>query len=67
MEQLIKNLIDHLAECRLQEYEKIEKFKKDESKDLILITSGKIIEMDLIIQYLHEMLEFNSRIKSIHL
>ncbi len=65
MEQLIRNLIDHLTESRFQEYERIEKYSKDESKDLILITSGKLMELDTIIQYLKEMLEFNSRIEPI--
>jgi hypothetical protein len=63
MEQLIKNLIDHLTDKRLLEYENIERYKQDDSKDLILITSGKLIELDSLIKHLNEMLIFYSYIQ----
>lgn len=63
MEQLIKNLIDHLTDKRLLEYENIERYNQDDSKDLILITSGKLMELDIIIQRLNEMLKFYSRLQ----
>jgi hypothetical protein len=65
MENLIKNLIDHLTEQRFKEYEKIEEYKKHDNNDLILITSGRLMEMDSIIQHLNEMLRFYSRLQPV--
>jgi len=64
MEYLIKNLIEHLIDKRNQEIMNIEKYKQDEVQDLILITSGKIMELDNIIQNLNEMLNYNTLTKS---
>jgi hypothetical protein len=64
MEYLIKNLIEHLINKRNQEIENIEKYKQNEVQDLILITSGKIMELDNIIQNLNEMVNYNMLTKS---
>ena len=64
MEHLILNLIEHLANRKNKELENIEKYKHNDVKDLILITSGKIMELDNIIQNLNEMLNYNNHIKS---
>lgn len=64
MEYLILNLIEHLTNRRNQEIINIEKFKQNDAKDLILITSGKIMELDNIIQNLNEMLNYENLIKS---
>lgn len=63
MEYLIKNLIDKLISKRELELNLIEKFKNDELKDLILISSGKIIELDSILQKLRELLEYYNTTK----
>ena len=67
MEYLIKNLIEHLINKRNQEIKNVEKYKQNEAPDLILITSGKIMEMDNIIQSLKEMLNYNTLTKSTQL
>lgn len=59
MKHLIKDLIDCLVEKRNREYENIEKYERDDIKDLILMSSGKIMELDIIIQSLNEMLKYD--------
>ena len=63
MEYLIKNLIEHLINKRNQEIKNIEKYKQNDVPDLILITSGKIMELDNIIQNLNEMVNYNTLTK----
>ena len=65
MEYLIKNLIEHLINKRNQEIKNIEKYNQNDVPDLILITSGKIMELDNIIQNLNEMVNYNALTKSI--
>jgi len=64
MEYLIKNLIEHLINKRNQEIKNVETYKQNDVHDLILITSGKIMELDNIIQNLNEMLNYNTLTKS---
>ena len=64
MEHLVKNLIEQLANKRELEFSYIEKYKKDELNDLILISSGKIFELDIVIQKLNELLDYYIRSKS---
>jgi hypothetical protein len=64
MEHLIENLIDHLIDKRKIEIGNIEKYEQNDVKDLILITSGKIVELDSIIQELNDLLGYNLKIKS---
>jgi len=63
MEYLIKNLIEHLINKRNQEIKNIKKYKQNDVPDLILITSGKIMELDNIIQNLNEMVNYNTLTK----
>jgi len=64
MEHLIKNLIEQLVSKRELEFSYIEKYKKDELNDLILISSGRIFELDIVIQKLNELLDYYIRTKS---
>lgn len=64
MEHLIKNLIEQLVSKRELEFNYIEKYKKDELNDLILISSGRIFELDIVIQKLNELLDYYIRTKS---
>ena len=64
MEYLVKNLIEQLINKRNQEIINIEKYKQNEVPDLILITSGKIMELDNIIQNLNEMISYHTHSKS---
>jgi len=63
MEYLIKNLIEHLINKRNEEINNIKKYKQNDVPDLILITSGKIMELDNIIQNLNEMVNYNTLTK----
>jgi hypothetical protein len=63
MENLIKNLVEHLIAERDNEFVNIEKYKQEGDKDLILISSGKLMELDNVIQNLNEMLKFNLLLK----
>jgi hypothetical protein len=69
MEHLIEELIEHLSDNKKQELKNIEYLKHSDNKqsdikDLMLITSGKILEMEKIIQILHEMLSYRMEMKS---
>ena len=64
MEYLIKNLIEHLINRRNEEIENIEKYKQYDVQDLVLICSGKIMELDNVIQNLREMLIYHKHTKS---
>jgi hypothetical protein len=63
MEYLIKDLIEKLSEKKRRELNTIEKYKKTDFKGPILISSGKIIELDYLIKDLEEMLQYHSRAK----
>jgi L-serine deaminase len=63
MEHLIRNLIEQLINKRKLELSSVEKYKKDELNDLILISSGKIIELDSVIQKLRELLDYYNTTK----
>ena len=63
MEHLIYDLKEKLIARRENEYSKIEKMDKDLNKDLILISSGKFIELDFVINAIDEMLKYNHQTK----
>ena len=59
MDQLIEDLIEHLLDSKKQELKNIEYLKHSDNKqsdikDLMLIISGKILELENIIQKLRE-------------
>lgn len=64
MEHLVNNLIERLKTRRTQEMMKIEKYKEDNLKDLIFISSGKVFELDAIIQELNELMDYNMLTKT---
>jgi hypothetical protein len=69
MEHLVENLIEHLMENKKKELKNIEYLKHSDNKqsdikDIILITSGKILELEVIILNLHEMLANHIKMKS---
>jgi hypothetical protein len=68
MEHLVENLIEHLMDSKKQELRNIEYLKHSDNKqsdikDVMLITSGKILEMETIIQNLREMLSSHMKMK----
>jgi hypothetical protein len=66
MEHLVENLIEHLMDSKKQELKNIEYLKHSDNKqndikDVILITSGKILELESLIQKLREMLSYHMK------
>jgi hypothetical protein len=65
MEHLIIDLKENLINRRKNEVIKIEELSKEGFKDLILICSGKIFELDSIIKTLDEMINYIEKTKHI--
>jgi hypothetical protein len=55
MEQSIKGLIERLSKRKNNEMAYFEKYKNEGLQELMLISSGKIMEIDYIIRELKEM------------
>ncbi len=65
MEHLIIDLKENLVTRRKNEVIKIEELSKEGYKDLILICSGKIFELDSVIKSLDEMINYIEKTKQI--
>jgi hypothetical protein len=65
MEHLVNKLKLNLILRRKNEMKKIQEFNKETDKDLILIFSGKILELDLLIKSLEEMINYFEKTKNI--
>jgi len=65
MEHLVCDLKEHLILRRKNEIEKIQKLDTENDKKLILISSGKILELDHLISYLDDMLHYHNVTKNI--
>jgi hypothetical protein len=65
MEHLIIDLKENLVTRRKNEVVKIEELSKEGYKDLILICSGKIFELDSVIKSLDEMINYIEKTKQI--
>jgi hypothetical protein len=65
MEHLIYDLKEKLIARRENEYNKVEKMDKDFNKDFILISSGKFIELDYLINAIDELLKYHNQTKKI--
>ena len=63
MKHLILNLIEHLNQRKVNEIDNIEKYKQNDLSDMILISSGKVMELDKIIQNLYDLLKYDAQIK----
>lgn len=64
MEYLIKDLMARLSERKSNEIILMGRYKKENMNDLILISSGKIMELDKMIHDLEEMVRYHSKCKS---
>lgn len=60
MENIIRSLIKQLIVMKEYEISQIEIYKNGEFNDLILISSGKIIELDNVIQKLIDLLNYHT-------
>jgi|WetSurMetagenome_2_1015567.scaffolds.fasta_scaffold1020678_2 hypothetical protein len=58
MEHLIIKLKETLIQRKMNEMNKVIDFNKDSDKDLILISSGRILELDSLIENLNEMIQY---------
>lgn len=65
MEHLVINLKENLIHRKMNEMNKVKTLNKDVDRDLILITSGKIFELDFLIKSLNDMIQYFNSIKSI--
>ncbi|MDP3915342.1 MAG: hypothetical protein Q8R96_16575 [Bacteroidota bacterium] len=64
MEHLIKDLIEQISIRKKNEMAWFEKYKNEELKDLMLISSGKVMEMDHLIRQLKEMIKYKLKRKN---
>lgn len=65
MEYLICDLKDKLFERRKKEEEKVLKYNTETDRELILLSSGKIYELDEVLGFLEDMLNYNNQTKKI--
>jgi len=65
MEHLIIDLKLNLILRRKNEMQIIQEFNQETDKDLILISSGKILELDFLIKSLEEMMIWVEKTKNI--
>jgi hypothetical protein len=63
MENLIKDLIEKLSDRKKNELALVEKYKNEDLRDLLLISSGKIFEINRLIKDLEELIKYNSKMK----
>jgi hypothetical protein len=61
MEYLIKDLIRKLTVKKISEFSRIQKHK--ENKELMLVSSGRILEIENLIKDLQDMIIYHQRIK----
>jgi len=65
MELLVKDLKEKLLIRRKKEYERMEQHNKENINDLMLISSGRIIEIDFLINSMNEMIMYYEHSKTI--
>lgn len=64
MEHLIINLKENLITRKMIEMNKVKALNKEVERDLILISSGRIFELDFLIKSLNEMIQYVKSTKS---
>jgi hypothetical protein len=65
MEHLIYDLKENLISRRDNEFNRIQKLDKTSDKAIILISSGKLVELDFIIKAIDELLIYNQQTKKL--
>lgn len=65
MEHLVIQLKEKLTARRCNELERAQRLQPESQKDLILISSGKIFELDFLIQCLDELIAYHENTKKI--
>ncbi|HUW08058.1 MAG TPA: hypothetical protein VMW01_17605 [Williamwhitmania sp.] len=61
MENLVNNLSEMLIHRRKNEYDKMQELDAHADKDLLLIYSGKLMELDFAIKAINDMLAYHKR------
>ena len=65
MEHLICDLKEKLLLRRKNEFDRAQKYNVETDKEILMISSGKIFELDHLIGFLEEMLKYNNQTKKI--
>jgi hypothetical protein len=65
MEHLVINLKESLIHRKINEMNKVKTLNKEFDRDLILISSGKIFELDFLIKSLNDMIQYCNSTKYI--
>ena len=65
MELLVRDLKEKLLNRRTKEYERMQQYNKDDINELMLISSGRIIEIDFLINSINEMITYYEHSKII--
>jgi len=65
MENLILNLKENLLARKNNELARLQKYDVGLNKDLILMSSGKIMELDQLISFIENMLNYYNQTKKI--
>lgn len=65
MERLVINLKENLIQRKVNEMNKVKTLNKEVDMDFILISSGKIFELDFLIKSLNDMIQYFNSTKSI--
>jgi hypothetical protein len=65
METLVKDLKERLLARRKKEYDRMQQYNKDNINELMLISSGRIIEIDFLINSMNEMITYYEHSKII--
>ena len=65
MEHLIIDLKENLIQRKKNEIQKVNSLNKEVERDLILISSGKIFELDFLIKNLNELIQYFNSTKKI--
>jgi hypothetical protein len=63
MIHLIFDLKERLVARRQKETLSLEQFDKENDKELILFSAGKIYELDFVVNSINEMLKYTEKIK----
>jgi hypothetical protein len=65
MEHLVINLKEKLIARRHKESSNLEKLDKENDKELILFSAGRISELDFVVNSLDELLNYSEKMKMI--
>ena len=65
MELLVRDLKEKLLNRRTKEYERMQQYNKDDINELMLISSGRIIEIDFLLHSINEIITYYEHSKII--